>query len=252
MKKLIERIESRLKAVGKTAQAASIEAGLSKDAIRNIRRAAKSDTRVGVSSRTIEKLAPVLKTSVGWLLTGRENPPDFDDVNDSSPKSYGLINAAISGHIPVTGEISAGVWRDYTAMSDTGESIPLIPHPRFPESDQRVMRVKGDSCDLVAPDGSYVNTVPIGAMLPPDGIAGLVREFASRGKELIVVMEASRGDMVEMTMKALVQKGDALALESRSSNPRWEQSSPYSDDMLEDHSDLRLTRVMIGKYEAMI
>jgi transcriptional regulator with XRE-family HTH domain len=68
---VFERVEIRLKKVGLSAQAASKKAGLSQDAIRNLRRAAKEKGREGVSTKTITALAPVLETSVEWLLTGK-------------------------------------------------------------------------------------------------------------------------------------------------------------------------------------
>lgn len=71
---IIKRIDERLEATSQTAAGASKAAELSEDAIRNIRRAAKDDTRSGVSTNTIDKLAPVLKASVNWLLTGEGEP----------------------------------------------------------------------------------------------------------------------------------------------------------------------------------
>jgi hypothetical protein len=67
---IVKRIDERLEATGQTAAAASRAAGLSEDAIRNIRRAAKDDARSGVSTNTIDRLAPVLETTVTFLLTG--------------------------------------------------------------------------------------------------------------------------------------------------------------------------------------
>ena len=71
LKDVLDRIEARLKALGMSATAASREAGLSLDAIRNMRRKVQAgDINAGVSSRTIDALAPVLQTSASWLLTG--------------------------------------------------------------------------------------------------------------------------------------------------------------------------------------
>lgn len=67
---VVERVEARLRATNQSASAASAKAGLSKDAIRNMQRAAKNGDRQGVSTATITALAPVLETSVGWLLEG--------------------------------------------------------------------------------------------------------------------------------------------------------------------------------------
>lgn len=68
----MRRVDQRLKVVNLSATAASRKAGLSDDAIRNLRRAAKDHPadRHGVSTRTILSLAPVLGTTAGWLLEG--------------------------------------------------------------------------------------------------------------------------------------------------------------------------------------
>lgn len=67
---ILSRIESRLKVVGLTARAASLAAG-KPDAIRNLKRAVQSGQRQGVSTATLVALAPVLQTTVEWLLTGK-------------------------------------------------------------------------------------------------------------------------------------------------------------------------------------
>ena len=69
LERILQRIESRLKVVGLSATKASKLAG-KPDAIRNIRRAVKEGRRSGVTSTTLHALAPVLKTTEGWLMTG--------------------------------------------------------------------------------------------------------------------------------------------------------------------------------------
>lgn len=72
LSKILDRINERLEAVGLSESAAAKLAGLSADAIRNVRRKVESgDTAGGVSSRTLEKLAPVLQTTVDYLMTGQ-------------------------------------------------------------------------------------------------------------------------------------------------------------------------------------
>lgn len=88
---VLERIERRLVAVGLTATAASRAAGLSEDAIRNLRRAKKSGGHQGLSTRTIAALAPVLKTTPAWLLTGEGDEAAVD-----------------AGTVPVVGYVGAG------------------------------------------------------------------------------------------------------------------------------------------------
>lgn len=78
---ILERVERRLSSLGISASAASKAAGLSEDAIRNLRRAAKSGTgRQGVSTRTLDALARALKTNPDWLLNGTG---DEDDAGTS-------------------------------------------------------------------------------------------------------------------------------------------------------------------------
>ena len=76
---VLARIEQRLVALGLSATAASTQAGLNRDAIRNIRRAAqedRNDGRLGVQPRTLAALAKVLQTTPGWLLTGKDELAD--------------------------------------------------------------------------------------------------------------------------------------------------------------------------------
>ncbi len=70
LKEVVGRIEERLAALGLTAAGASKKAGLSSDAIRNLKRAVKEGKDAGASTMTINKLAPILETTTGWLITG--------------------------------------------------------------------------------------------------------------------------------------------------------------------------------------
>lgn len=76
LKEILERIDSRLKAVDISESRAAKEAGLSDSTIRDIRRAVnKGDKKRGVSSNTLHALAPVLQTTPAWLLD--ECGPEF-------------------------------------------------------------------------------------------------------------------------------------------------------------------------------
>lgn len=73
LNEILDRIEGRLKAVGLDATNASLQAGLGEDAIRNIRRTVKADKPdAGASTTTLIKLAPVLQTTVAWLIEGSD------------------------------------------------------------------------------------------------------------------------------------------------------------------------------------
>jgi transcriptional regulator with XRE-family HTH domain len=78
LKDILKRIDKRLEAVGLAESNAAKVAGLSKDAIRNIRRAVDDgNDRKGISTNTLVALAPVLQTTAAWLLdeTGPETMP---------------------------------------------------------------------------------------------------------------------------------------------------------------------------------
>lgn len=96
LKDVLDRIESRLQALGLSATAASRSAGLSLDAIRNMRRKVQAgDIHAGVSSRTIDALAPVLGTTASWLLTGAGPSPENDPSSTIASKP---TSSLIPGH----------------------------------------------------------------------------------------------------------------------------------------------------------
>lgn len=99
---VLDRVERRLRAVDMAASAASTAAGLSEDAIRNMRRAVKaSNGRTGVTTTTITALAPILKTTVGWLLSGT------GDEESAEPRT-----------VPIVGYVGAGSEAHYYASGD--------------------------------------------------------------------------------------------------------------------------------------
>lgn len=63
---LAQRIKRRLDKLGKSERRASLEAGLSDSFLRNIRQNKSSSPRID----TLEKIADVLGTHLGWLMTG--------------------------------------------------------------------------------------------------------------------------------------------------------------------------------------
>jgi phage repressor protein C with HTH and peptisase S24 domain len=66
MNTILNRIDERLAVVGKSRRKASLEAGLSPEYIRDLNRRQNMSPTI----RALEKLAPVLQTSVEWLRSG--------------------------------------------------------------------------------------------------------------------------------------------------------------------------------------
>lgn len=96
---LLARIEARLKHVKLSANAASEQAGLSRDLIRSIRRGVASRAQRSIETETLAKLAVVLKTSPQWLLSGAG--PEEVDSSATSPSPPPVTVAAGRGDFEV-------------------------------------------------------------------------------------------------------------------------------------------------------
>jgi hypothetical protein len=75
---VLGRIDKRLTALGISDNAAGAQSGLSRDFIRTLRRNVKSDKQRGISTESLEKLAPTLKTTAEWLAKA-SGPESVED-----------------------------------------------------------------------------------------------------------------------------------------------------------------------------
>lgn len=193
---VLNRVEERLEALGMSAQAASIAAGLSKDAIRNMRRAANKGDRSGVSTKTINALAKALETTPGWLMTGDGSP------NDTVTPS---ANAIVM--VPVVGYVEAGVWReaDHFESMDLGE-LPFPTNGTDPNA-LYVLNVNGTSANQIAPEGSSVVCASLDAVEPRDGD--------------LVHVQRERAGLYESTLKRVHRTEAGLELRTASTDPKW-------------------------------
>lgn len=122
---VLNRVHQRLDALGKSGHSASKEAGLSSDAIRNMERAVKEGKRSGVSTKTVTALAPVLQTTVAWLLEGEGS----EEVTSET--------------VPVVGYVSAGA---ELALYDQGQGpFDYVTPPRDAKPTTVAAQVKGVS-----------------------------------------------------------------------------------------------------------
>jgi SOS-response transcriptional repressor LexA len=136
---IVQRIEERLQAVGLSAAAASKRAG-TPDAIRNMQRAARDGGRQGISTATLMKLAPVLKTSAEWLLEGKGTPD--------------AVSVAVA-QVPVISWVKAGALAMPDIVTD-GDDAPLLPMAGLPPGDWFALTVVGDSMDRISPPESVI------------------------------------------------------------------------------------------------
>lgn len=187
---IVARIEMRLKELGLSARKASLEAGLSEDAIRNLRRAAKdSPGDRGTSTQTLQALAPVLQTTVAWLVG------DEDDDFSFYPNRRWIADDGIPG-VPLRGDVQAGTFIDVDLYSDNRRDVLKISVDlRYVGLTHYAWRVRGDSMDRAGIiEGMYIVGVDY-------------FEFEDKKRPLregeVVVVERSRfsGQEKEITVK---------------------------------------------------
>lgn len=125
LKDILERIDARLDAVGLSESKAAKLAGLSDSAIRDMRRALKSGRRsAGISTRTINALAPILQTSPSWLL---------EAAGDEEGE----------GTVPLIGYVGAGAAARYYAESQ-GE-LDRVPALADSTKETVAVEIRGES-----------------------------------------------------------------------------------------------------------
>lgn len=135
---ILNRIDERLEEVGLSESRAAKLAGLSDSAIRDIRRVVKSGKEdAGVSTRTLAKLAPVLRTTVEWLMTGSGE-------------------GAASRMVPLMGYLGAGAEVEPDFEQVPPEGLDQIELPFSLDEDLIAFRVRGDSMLPFYKDGATI------------------------------------------------------------------------------------------------
>ncbi|HZG69199.1 MAG TPA: LexA family transcriptional regulator [Herpetosiphonaceae bacterium] len=124
-----------------------------------------------------------------------------------------LINAPPQHrYITVVGEVAAGAWKEvsYAADFDTYE-VPIILDPKWPEDAVYGLEVRGESINRQARDGDIVSVLRI---------EHAPRSFASGDW---VVVERTRGEMRETTVKQVRHNGRGWELWPDSTDPRYQE-----------------------------
>lgn len=127
---VLKRIEARLNAVGLSASAAGKKAG-APDAIRDLRRAVngKDGRRQGISLTSLQKLAPVLDTTVAWLLNG-EGAEHVDARPSVDEKSLGYTDDDIPVLGTVAGALGEGAFQISTDPIEYVTRPPALKNAR--------------------------------------------------------------------------------------------------------------------------
>jgi SOS-response transcriptional repressor LexA len=136
-----QRIEARLKLIGKSARAVSMEAGGSPDLIRNITRGKSRSPR----GENLTRLANILGVTVEWLMTGKG---DFA----VAPPEAGSHQSRLA--VPLLSWVSAG---KMSFPDITDEIIGTVEESGLdPEGDWVALQVVGDSMDRISPPESII------------------------------------------------------------------------------------------------
>lgn len=234
LKDVLFRIEERLVAVDLSAAAASTKAGLSIDAIRNIRRKVEAGQEAGVSSKTLEALAPVLKTTVAYLADGA----DGGDREDRAIPAQGqLVPATIAGRV------AAGLFFEVDEFDQSEREIVwLPPDPRYPNARQVVFDVEGGSMNDLKPrpilDGDRVVTLSFEDLGIP------IRDG------MVVIVERTRdgGHTREWSVKQVEFYQDRIEFHPRSTDPKYKpivvKHEDNADDGVQVHILALVTQVL--------
>lgn len=197
---LIERLNLAIRESGKSARAISIAAGMSSEAIRGIFR--HPDASVTIS--TIEKLAAALSVDPEWLAFGKGSA----DIA-STALAAGKPRLTV---LKIIGEVAAGLWMD--PEGDRFDPLPYsVPSdPRFPDTEQYLLRVRGNSINRKAAAGSLVRCL---------GVYSAPRE--PRAGDWVIVERTSPDGAIETTVKRLETAADGSAeLWPDSDDPRFQ------------------------------
>lgn len=207
---LVDRIQERLTALGKTPEGASKEAGLSRDFVRTLIRRPNTSPR----GENLARLANALECNVAYLLQQTDEP--------GSPET---IPVPHSTQLPIRYEVAAGPWlaTDELPQEPLGwaeaQSFPNLPFPQWLE------RVRGDSFNQQIPDGALIHVVDAVAM-----------GYAPRHGDVVVVTRSrAQGGFVERTVKQIeITASGEIQLWPRSFNPKWSEPVRLDADATAD------------------
>lgn len=244
LRKILARIERRLEVVGLSASAASKAAG-KPDAIRNLQRAVEKDDRQGVSTATLNALAPVLKTTSVWLFAGAGPEELGSAAAEKGPPQTVSTEATLITEkmipVPIVGDVEAGAFREAPEFeSDDIEYVTDYPDKEFPFARRIGFRVRGDSMNDLKPR----------SILEGDKVIGLdfhdIEGQVVLREGMVVVVEQTRdgGHTREWSVKQLEMFEDRYEFCPRSTSKRHKpivvQNKAFRDPSEDDGRQVRI------------
>ena len=156
LKGILDRIDAVQEKTSDTDRAVSLRAGLSADAIRNWRRAAREGRDAGANKRTVEALANALGVSPVWLETGADDLGAGEVVRTVSPQVMNKLRHVVCYDI----EAAAGHGALITIerpMFEIGFSPEMLRWiTSAPNEALALIRVRGDSMLPTLMDGDWM------------------------------------------------------------------------------------------------
>lgn len=249
LSKILERVEKRLGAVGLSASAASKAAGKT-DAIQNMRRAVKEGGRVGVSTATLNALAPVLQTTAVWLFAGAgaEDSVTGGDADQHRVRtSDGSKSSAIQVKpklVPAShgGLVEAGAYRPVDELNDYPDVEPQVVEQDelFPFAKMVTFDVAGDSMNALKPRP----IMPGDRIVCVDYEASISRLPFKAGMVVVVERTMNGGHLRERSVKQLEIHDNRFEFHPRSSNRKHEPIVVDKDWTADDGTIVRVIAIV--------
>lgn len=220
---MIDSLKNRLKELadekGMSFREISIQATGRDSLIKNwFRRGATTNPRID----SLQKIADILDCDLDYLVGKQENKK--------------IVSSRLPRGLSVAGTIQAGNWVDVSqAGLATPATIPLAENPKYKGMKQYALKVKGESMNLFAPDGSYVICVSYADL----GID------IKQGMRIHIERSLADGQLVEATLKRVLIKDRKFILEPESNLKQFQKITfdPKAPD------DVVIKGIVIGRYQ---
>ncbi len=226
---LIERIDQRLAAIGKSAKGASREAGQSESFIKNIRLGASKSPRTD----GLLALARVLGTTIDWLTEGR-GPEVATGDGLTAPTTSTVSPVDLGELVPVkiAGKAKAGEFISIEDLGDWEEPEEFVDtrDPRFPHARHLGFEVEGDSMNALKP-----RPIQDGDRLSALAYEDIADRFPLRDGMIVVVQRTRHGGHErEWSVKQLEIYEDRMEFHPRSTNARHKPIIIKRDSLADD------------------
>lgn len=144
-----------------------------------------------------------------------------------------MIATSIGPRLYIKGEVAAGIWREAMEVEeDEWQSFTGRSDVNADVKHRFGLRIIGDSMNLLYPEGTIIECVSV-----------FGNAEATPGKK-VVVLRKRTDNMVEATVKELVEQDGELWLVPRSSNP---EHRPFKVDAVDsDIVEVRIAAVVVA------